>query len=91
MLAVALVATRQSGRFADRSDPEAVVIRPGYVDGHWTKESWTTEGVRNRVGATHYPLPALLRAFLDAGLGFREFYEGGAPTPTTLSIGAVRS
>ena len=38
------------GGFADRSDAEAVVIRPGYLDGHWTKESWTTEGVRNRVG-----------------------------------------
>jgi ubiquinone/menaquinone biosynthesis C-methylase UbiE len=79
------------GGFADRSDPAAVVIRPGYVDGHWTKDSWTTEGVRNRVGATHYPLPELLGAFLAAGFAFREFREGGAPVPTTLSIGAVRS
>ena len=30
------------GGFADRSDPAAVVIRPGYLDGHWTKASWTT-------------------------------------------------
>ena len=24
------------GGFADRSDSEAIVIRPGYLDGHWT-------------------------------------------------------
>ncbi|MFI5892709.1 class I SAM-dependent methyltransferase [Actinoplanes sp. NPDC051513] len=79
------------GGFADRSDPAAVVIRPGYVDGHWTKDSWTTQGVRNRVGATHYPLPALLGSFLAAGFALRDFHEGGAPVPTTLSIRAVRS
>ncbi|WP_433366034.1 class I SAM-dependent methyltransferase [Actinoplanes sp. CA-142083] len=79
------------GGFADRSDPAAVVIRPGYVDGHWTNDSWTTKGVRNRVGASHYPLPVLLEAFLAAGFSFRGFHEGGAPVPTTLSISAVRS
>ncbi|MFF5294627.1 class I SAM-dependent methyltransferase [Paractinoplanes globisporus] len=79
------------GGFADRSDPEAVIIRPGYLDGHWTKDSWTTEGVRNRVGATHFPLPTLLRAFLTAGLRLVDFVEGGAPVPTTLSIRAVKS
>jgi SAM-dependent methyltransferase len=78
------------GGFADRSDPSAVVISPGYLDGHWTKESWTTEGVRNRVGATHFPLPALLRAVLDTGLAFTSFDEGGAPTPTTLSFRAIK-
>jgi SAM-dependent methyltransferase len=78
------------GGFADRSDPEAVVIRPGYRDGYWTRTSWTTEGVRNRVGATHFPLPTLLRSFLDAGFACEDFAEGGAPTPTTLSIKARR-
>jgi ubiquinone/menaquinone biosynthesis C-methylase UbiE len=78
------------GGFADRSDPEAVVISRGYRDGHWTKASWTTEGVRNRVGATHLPLPTLLRAFLDAGLVLTGFAEGGDPVPTTLSVQAVR-
>ena len=79
------------GGFADRSDPEAVIIRRGYLDGHWTKHSWTTEGVRNRVGATHLPLPALLGAFLDAGLRLTGFAEGGGPVPTTLAIKAVRT
>jgi ubiquinone/menaquinone biosynthesis C-methylase UbiE len=78
------------GGFADRSDPEAVVIRPGSLDGHWTKDSWTTEGVRNKVGATHFPLPTLLRSVLDAGLAFTGFAEGGAPTPTTLSFRAAK-
>ena len=50
------------GGFADRTDPAATVIRPGYLDaGSWTKDSWTSEGVRDKVGATHWQLPDLLR------------------------------
>jgi SAM-dependent methyltransferase len=76
------------GGFADRSVPEAVVIGPGYLDGHWTKASWTAQGVRARVGATHRPLPELLHAFLDAGLTLERFTEGGGPTPAVLGIRA---
>lgn len=76
------------GGFADRSDPAAVVISPGYLDGHWTKASWTDRGVRNRVGATHWPLPRLLHAFLDAGLMPERFAESGAPVPTVLAVRA---
>jgi SAM-dependent methyltransferase len=79
------------GGFADRSDPEAVVIRPGYLDGHWTRSSWTTDGVRHRVGASHLPLPALLSSFVSAGLTLTGFAEGGGPVPVTLSIRAVSS
>jgi len=79
------------GGFADRSDPAAVVIRPGYLDGRWTRSSWTTEGVRHRVGASHFPLPFLLSSFLAAGLTLTGFAEGGGPVPVTLSIRAVRS
>jgi ubiquinone/menaquinone biosynthesis C-methylase UbiE len=78
------------GGFADRADPEAVVIRPGYLDGHWTKSSWTAEGVRDKVGATHLPLPALLHAFLDAGLTLDRFAEGAAPTPIVLGVRATK-
>lgn len=78
------------GGFADRADPVAVVIRPGYLDGHWTRQSWTADGVRNRVGATHWPLPALLRMFVEAGLAFTGFAEGGGPVPTTFSVGTVK-
>lgn len=78
------------GGFADRADPEAIVIRPGYSDGHWTKASYTEAGVRVRVGATHFPLPELLAAFLEAGLLFDEFVEGGQRTPTVLAIRASK-
>ena len=76
------------GGFADRSDPAAVVIRPGYLDGHWTKASLTTRGVRDKVGAAHLPLPSLIHAFLDAGLAPEQLAEGGQPTPVMLAIRA---
>jgi ubiquinone/menaquinone biosynthesis C-methylase UbiE len=76
------------GGFADRSDPAAVVIRPGYLDSHWTKASWTSQGVRDKVGATHLPLPSLIHAFLDAGLTPERLSEGGEPTPVMLAIKA---
>jgi SAM-dependent methyltransferase len=74
------------GGFADRSDLGAVVIRPGYLNGHWTKASWTDQGVRAKVGATHRPLPELMHAFLDAGLRLERFAEGGEPTPVVLAV-----
>ncbi|HEY7271675.1 MAG TPA: class I SAM-dependent methyltransferase [Actinoplanes sp.] len=76
------------GGFADRSDPAAVIIRPGYLDGHWTTASWTSQGVRDKVGATHLPLPALLHAFLDAGLVLDRFTEGGGPVPVMFGVRA---
>ncbi|MEU6226989.1 class I SAM-dependent methyltransferase [Streptomyces sp. NPDC047042] len=79
------------GGFADFSDPEAAVIRPGYLDsGYWTKDSWTTDGVRAKVGAMHRPLPELLHAFLDAGLQLTRFAEGSAPTPIVLAVKATK-
>ena len=45
------------GAFADRADLDSIVVRPGYLDGAWTKTSWTDQGVRDKVGATHLPLP----------------------------------
>jgi SAM-dependent methyltransferase len=76
------------GGFADRSDPDAVLIRPGYLDGHWTRASWTSQGVRDKVGATHRPLPELMHGFLDAGLTLERFAEGGEPTPVVLAARA---
>jgi SAM-dependent methyltransferase len=76
------------GGFADRSDLDAVVIRPGYLDGHWTKESWTDQGVRAKVGAMHRPLPELMHAFVTAGLTLERFSESGEPTPVVLAIRA---
>jgi SAM-dependent methyltransferase len=76
------------GGFADRSDPAAVVIRPGYLDSKWSTESWTSQGVRARVGAWHWPLPELIHAFLDVRLAPECMREGGKPVPTVLAIRA---
>ncbi|MER7006922.1 methyltransferase domain-containing protein [Dactylosporangium sp. NPDC000555] len=76
------------GGFADRTEPDAVVIRPGYLHSDWTTESWTDKGVRAKVGATHWPLPDLLHGFLAAGLTLERFAEGGTPTPTTFAVRA---
>ncbi|MET8999798.1 class I SAM-dependent methyltransferase [Amycolatopsis sp. Hca4] len=73
------------GGFADRTDGRAVVIRPGYREPGWTMESWSDQGLRDKVGATHRPLPALLGAVLEAGLVFERFAEGGEPTPTVFA------
>ncbi|WP_410565947.1 class I SAM-dependent DNA methyltransferase [Amycolatopsis sp. cmx-4-61] len=73
------------GGFADRTDSRAVVIRPGYRETGWTTESWSDQGLRDKVGATHWPLPELLGAVLEAGLVFERFAEGGAPTPTVFA------
>lgn len=76
------------GGFADRADPDAVIIRPGYLDRHWTRNSWTDKGIRDKVGASHWPLPELLNAFIDAGLTPDRFTEGGTPLPTVLAVRA---
>ncbi|HEX6872004.1 MAG TPA: class I SAM-dependent methyltransferase [Micromonosporaceae bacterium] len=78
------------GGFADRSDPAAVVIQPGYLEQSWTKRSWTDQGVRDKVGASHWPLPELLHAVLDAGLVLDRFTEGGAPTPMVFGLRASK-
>ncbi|MEW2505513.1 class I SAM-dependent methyltransferase [Amycolatopsis sp. NPDC047767] len=76
------------GSFADRSDPAAAVIRAGYRERHWTKDSWTDQGIRDKVGAAHWPLPELLNALVDAGFGLERFSEGGEPLPIVLSVRA---
>jgi SAM-dependent methyltransferase len=78
------------GGFADRTDPQSIVVRPGYLDSHWTKASWTDRGLRDKVGATHMPLPALLRAFVEAGFVLERFKEGGEPIPTVLAVRALK-
>jgi SAM-dependent methyltransferase len=76
------------GGFADRADPDAVVLRPGYVDRHWTKDSWTDKGVRDKVGASHFPLAELLNAVLAAGMVPERFAESGGATPVVLALRA---
>jgi ubiquinone/menaquinone biosynthesis C-methylase UbiE len=76
------------GHFADRADPANIVITPGYHDGSWTKKSWTDKGVRNRVGAAHWPMHTLLNAFTDVGLTLERFGEDDEPAPITFSVRA---
>ena len=78
------------GGFADLTDPRAVVIRPGYLDSHWTKASWTDRGLRDKVGASHWPLHALMNAFHDAGLAPGRFTEGGTPLPLVLAVATTK-
>ncbi|UUN25184.1 class I SAM-dependent methyltransferase [Streptomyces sp. FIT100] len=79
------------GGFADRGDPDAVVVGRGYLDGTWTRKSWSDRGVRAKVGATHLPLAALLNAVLDAGLVPERFAEQGAPTPIVMAARARKA
>lgn len=79
------------GGFADRTDADAVVVRPGYLDTGWTTSSWTDQGLRDKVGAGHLPLPGLLHGFLDAGLVLERFAEHGDPTPIVMALKARRS
>jgi SAM-dependent methyltransferase len=78
------------GGFADRSRPAEVVIRPGYTDGHWTTDSWTDRGVRDKVGAHHWPLAELLHLVRAAGLELERFAEGGRPVPVSFGIRACK-
>lgn len=74
------------GDFADRGDDDALVIRPGYLENHWTNQC-----LRDKVGASHLPLPGLPQAFFDAGLMLERFAEGGAPTPIVPAVRARKS
>jgi SAM-dependent methyltransferase len=68
------------GAFADRSQPDRVVLGSGYELRERSFEGWSPDGVRSRVGAWHLPLAALLGAPLDAGLVLVEVVEVG-PEP----------
>ena len=78
------------GGFADRTDPSGIVIRPGYLDGNWTTASWTDQGLRDKVGAAHWPLASLLNTVIGTGLQIDAFSEGAEPTPVVLSLRAIK-
>jgi SAM-dependent methyltransferase len=74
------------GPFADRADPEAISITPGYWNTERSFEAWSPRGVRARVGAVHVPLAGLLNAFTSAGLVIEHVVEAGGPTPDVLGV-----
>ena len=73
------------GGFADRSNSEQIVIRPGYRNGDWTTDSWTDEGIRDKVGAFHLSVADLINGLLRAGFTLERLTEGGDPIPIVLS------
>jgi SAM-dependent methyltransferase len=79
------------GAFADRSDPEQVLIGPGYWQRERSFEAWSPHGVRARVGATHLPVSELLNALTGAGLSIERVLEDGGPVPDILAIRCRRT
>lgn len=76
------------GAFADRSDPEGVLIKPGYWRRERQFEAWCPHGVRARVGAVHLTLGDLIGAITAAGMVVDAVVESGEPTPDVLAIQA---
>lgn len=80
-----------TGAFADRSDPERVVIDGGYAERERTFRGWNPNGVRARVGAWHLPLADLLNAVTDVGLTLTRVCESGSgPVPDVLALLATK-
>lgn len=78
------------GAFADWGQPEKIILTRGYHDTARTFESWSSDGVRARVGARHLPLADLVNAVLAAGLRLVEVRESGARlAPDLLGLTAI--
>jgi hypothetical protein len=77
-------------RWCEENFLAPAAVNPGYTDQHWTMASWSDQGLRDKVGATHWPLPDLLDAFLAAGLVLERFTERGRPTPAVFALRAKK-
>ncbi|SCG45951.1 class I SAM-dependent methyltransferase [Micromonospora coxensis] len=79
------------GPFADRSDPERIVVDGGYAERERSFRAWSVHGVRSRVGAWHVPLAELLDAVTGAGLALTRTTESGSgPIPDLFALRATR-
>ena len=77
------------GGFADRSDPQAVVIGPGYRDRHWTKAIVDGQGRPRQGGRGALPAPRPAERDQRRGPGARALRRGStAPTPQVLAVRA---
>ena len=72
-----------------RVDRTVIVIRPGYLDGNWTTASCTDQGLRDKVGAAHWPLASLLNTVIGTGPRIEALCEEAEPTPVVLSLRAI--
>jgi ubiquinone/menaquinone biosynthesis C-methylase UbiE len=81
-----------TGAFADRSDPARIVVDAGYHRTERRFDSFTTQGVRTRVGAWHLPISGLLNAVTEAGLHLVETVEksGDGQVPDVFGFAAVK-
>jgi hypothetical protein len=79
------------GAFVDGSNRRRLITTPGYWTRERTTASWTSSGIRSRVGAVHRPLSDLINALTSAGLVIDRVEEAGEPTPDLLAISAYRS
>jgi hypothetical protein len=71
----------------------ALIIHPTYRRTGWHPRSpwWPSGGLRDRLGMNQLPLPDLLNAFIDAGLGLDRVYEPREqPIPSILAIRSHR-
>src|SRR5262249_45490266 len=78
------------GAFADRADPERVVLAPGDRPREPPFQSLNAGGRRARAGARPLPLPAGSGAVAGGGLGLAAVRGLGEPTPDMLAIRAHR-
>ena len=78
------------GYFADLSDPQQVIIRPGYTERVHSFEAWTPHGVRARVGAWHLTIADLVNALIAAGLSIDHLREAHGDPPQILGIAATK-
>jgi ubiquinone/menaquinone biosynthesis C-methylase UbiE len=79
------------GYFADLSDPQRVLLRPGYTQRVHSFEAWTPHGVRARVGAWHLTIADLVNAVVDAGLSIDHLREAHGDPPQILGIAATKA
>lgn len=79
------------GPFADRRDPERILIDTGYAERERSFRAWSVQGVRARVGAWHVPLADLLNAVTAANLTLTRITESGSTAiPDLLSFQATK-
>jgi SAM-dependent methyltransferase len=76
------------GAFVDRSDPDRLLVTPGYWRRDRRFDGWSPAGIRARAGAAHLPLSDLIGAVTGAGLVIDAVVELGEPTPDVLAIRA---
>ncbi|MFI7452414.1 class I SAM-dependent methyltransferase [Nonomuraea sp. NPDC049714] len=82
-----------NGPHIENREDGALIIHPTYRRTGWHPRSpwWPIGGLRDRLGMNQLPLPDLLNAFIDAGLGLDRVYEPREqPIPGILAIRSHR-